>query len=102
MRASRPRNACTSPKDLSTPSITTAVFPSWRAVAAGGVATTSMSARAVDDFDGDRHALAQAAVELVGVDHHAQPIDQVGAQLGRLHRLRRELDRKSTRLNSSH
>src|SRR3546814_9385866 len=110
MRASSPRKALVWPKCLFTPAITTAVS-SWRSgAAAGDGVLAAMSAVAgagiacggpgrVADFDGHRPALTQPAVDLVAVDDHAQPVDQVGAQLRCFHRLR---DRKSTRLNSSH
>src|SRR3546814_7333485 len=102
MRAARPRKALVLPKCLFTPAITTAVS-SWRSgVAAGDGVLAAMSAVAgagiacggpglVADFDGHRHALTQPAVDLVAVDDHAQPVDQVGAQLRCFHRLRREL-----------
>src|SRR3546814_4813381 len=44
-----------------------------------------------DVCSSDLHALTQPAVDLVAVDDHAQPVDQVGAQLRCFHRLRREL-----------
>src|SRR3546814_673613 len=102
MRASSPRKALVWPKCLFTPAITTAVS-SWRSgAAAGDGVLAAMSAVAgagiacggpgrVADFDGHRHALTQPAVDLVAVDDHAQPVDQVGAQLRCFHRLRREL-----------
>src|SRR3546814_13392852 len=102
MRASSPRKALVWPKCLFTPAITTAVS-SWRSgAAAGDGVLAAMSAVAGAgiacggpgrgaDFDGHRHALTQPAVELVAIDDHAQPVDQVGAQLRCFHRTRREL-----------
>src|SRR5574340_1419814 len=99
MRALRTRSACTLPKRLSRSSMTTAAASAFvlcgvaATAALAGISTLSCMRSGVSvriDFDRHRHALAQSLVAVGRIDDDAQAIHQVGAQIGGLHRLRRE------------